>query len=293
MQSYRTGYTDRGLDVAWTLVIEVSFYLVIPLFAWLVTRWAVRYTSVRARLRVALVSATGWFVLGMGLRLWDIYWRHATPSRQGAWFGADQMMRWLPGYLHWFAGGMVLAVVGEWIAAGRRLPAMSAWVVRWPAFSWAIAAGFVVTQVAVDIPRNVFDSTHFQALVLTFATPMFATFLVLPAVLGGDRGLIRAGLRSAPLAWVGLVSYGLYLWHRPIQYYIIEHTSGIGARTGLLWTLGRYALAGAASLVFAAASWYLIERPMNAVSHRLCRRRRRGQRKRARRPLDVTPSRIR
>ena len=278
VQNYRTGYADRGLDVAWSLVVEVSFYLVIPLFAWLVGRWAGRYTSTRARLQVALAAAVGWFVVGVGLRLWDIYWRQATPSAKGTWFGTDQMMRWLPGYLHWFAGGMVLAVVAEWIAVGRRVPVVIAWLVRWPALSWALAGGCVAAQVAIDVPQNVFLGTTSQALVLTLAIPLFATFLVLPAVLGGDRGLIRAGLRSAPLAWVGLVSYGLYLWHRPIQHFIIEHTSGVGARTGLPWTLARYALAVAASLTFAAASWYLVERPMIAVSRRLRPGRRRGHR---------------
>ncbi len=229
----------------------------------------------------------------MGLRLWDIYWRQATPSRQGAWFGADQMMRWLPGYLHWFAGGMVLAVVGEWIAAGRRLPAMIS-------MGRTLAGVFVGDRGWVVVRRSPSTFPGMSSIGPIYrrwflpSPPHVRNISGLPAVLGGDRGLIRAGLRSAPLAWVGLVSYGLYLWHRPIQHYIIEHTSGIGARTGLLWTLGRYALAGAASLVFAAASWYLIERPMNAVSHRLCRRRRRGQRKRARRPRDdVTPSRVR
>jgi peptidoglycan/LPS O-acetylase OafA/YrhL len=41
--------------------------------------------------------------------------------------------------------------------------------------------------------------------------------LVGPAVFGDDAGGVpRAILRVAPLAWIGLVSYGIYLWHLPI-----------------------------------------------------------------------------
>src|SRR5262249_23835497 len=35
LQHYRAGYTLRGLGIAWTLVIEVSFYIALPLLAFL------------------------------------------------------------------------------------------------------------------------------------------------------------------------------------------------------------------------------------------------------------------
>jgi peptidoglycan/LPS O-acetylase OafA/YrhL len=42
----------------------------------------------------------------------------------------------------------------------------------------------------------------------------FAAFIALPAIFGPqDRGLIRGVLRARPVAYVGLISYGVYLYH--------------------------------------------------------------------------------
>jgi peptidoglycan/LPS O-acetylase OafA/YrhL len=44
-----------------------------------------------------------------------------------------------------------------------------------------------------------------------------STLLVLPAIFGErDGGAPRRLLAAAPIAFIGLVSYGIYLWHLPI-----------------------------------------------------------------------------
>jgi hypothetical protein len=55
--------------------------------------------------------------------------------------------------------------------------------------------------------------------------------------------------------WIGTVSYGAYLWHFPIYVYFDT------ARTGLSG-LGLLAVRFAATLALAAASYYLVERPV-------------------------------
>ena len=43
---------------------------------------------------------------------------------------------------------------------------------------------------------------------------LVAVALLIPAIFGAqDRGLVRRTLRWTPIVWVGVVSYGLYLWH--------------------------------------------------------------------------------
>jgi len=273
VQNYRAGYVDGGLDVAWTLVIEMSFYLVLPLFA-LASVWlARRMRGVGARYAVALGAGVVWFGVGVAVRVWDLWFRKGPADPQGSWFAVSQTTRWLPGYLHWFAGGMVLAAVVEWHRRGHPLPAPLRVLGDRPWISWLIAAGFLAADIAIDLPINVYEGKPWQGFVLTICTPLFATFLVLPMVLGTRPSAARQVLGSRPLAWVGLVSYGVYLWHRPIMIEIIDHSRGGGLRTGLLWAGLRYSVAIGASLAVAAASYYVVERPCITWSHRFGRRR--------------------
>ncbi|WP_261553584.1 acyltransferase family protein [Frankia tisae] len=67
--------------------------------------------------------------------------------------------------------------------------------------------------------------------------------------------LFRA-LAARPLAWLGQVSYGFYLWHFPV----VAHWGH-----GLTGALGRWpavVAVGVISVALAAASYYLLERPI-------------------------------
>jgi len=59
-------------------------------------------------------------------------------------------------------------------------------------------------------------------------------------------------LRFAPLVWVGRISYGLYLWHYPVIQAKLLLSQSAAAQ---------FAFNLAASLVMAAASFYLVEKP--------------------------------
>jgi peptidoglycan/LPS O-acetylase OafA/YrhL len=83
-----------------------------------------------------------------------------------------------------------------------------------------------------------------------------ALFLVLPAVFG-DRagGWPRRVMAWGLLAWMGLISYGIYLWHDGVVAVLEKH--GIERSFTVL---------GVATIVttaaVAAASYYLVERPI-------------------------------
>jgi peptidoglycan/LPS O-acetylase OafA/YrhL len=85
------------------------------------------------------------------------------------------------------------------------------------------------------------------------------------------RGCGVEWTRARPLAWVGLVSYGVYLWH----YAVIQKASqnaGIldalgtspGERFAVLVAIG---LAGAVAI--ASVSYYVVERPFLLLKRRV------------------------
>jgi len=93
---------------------------------------------------------------------------------------------------------------------------------------------------------------------------IFALALILPAVFGNpERGAVRRLLGNRILLWVGLVSYGLYLWHAAI----IAKLARLGALDAFS-PVAFLALALALSLLIAAVSFYAIERPALRLSRR-------------------------
>ena len=78
-----------GLTQMWSLAVEVSFYLALPVFALLVRR-------VPVRARIPVLAAAGVLSLGWALIPFD------TP------FGVSAV-NWPPAFLSWFVAGMLLA----------------------------------------------------------------------------------------------------------------------------------------------------------------------------------------
>ena len=67
------------------------------------------------------------------------------------------------------------------------------------------------------------------------------------------RGL-KAVLSFAPLAWIGLLSYSIYIWHLPMIFFSTDHFT-IQAITNIPLFLGKLLIVG-------ALSFYIIERPI-------------------------------
>ena len=84
-----------------------------------------------------------------------------------------------------------------------------------------------------------------------------ASTLMMVAPLWVEKGgALGRGFSWAPLAWLGAVSYGVYLWHWPVILWLGVHGAhGAGA-------IVRGALAVALTLAIASLSYYFIEQPI-------------------------------
>jgi peptidoglycan/LPS O-acetylase OafA/YrhL len=110
-----------------------------------------------------------------------------------------------------------------------------------------------------------------ETLVAILLTGAMSALFVLPAVFGDDAGGVpRRILAAAPIAWLGLVSYGLFLWHLPIAQLLALpadpfHFSASGfdlaAKIPFAVTPTLLVLTIAVTSVMAALSYYLLELP--------------------------------
>ena len=191
-QIYTDGYIfshiHQGLTQMWSLAVEVAFYLVLPLLAYLLL---VVLCGRRWRPGLLLAGLGGMALISPA---WMVYVHSVDNLPDGA-------RLWLPGYLAWFIGGMVLAVLA---AMGVRCP----WYVAVPL---AVVCFFIAaTPIAGEATTS--PSGLAQAIVKIFFYAFIATLMVAPLALG-DSGWYSAMLSSRPMVWLGEISYEIFLVH--------------------------------------------------------------------------------
>ena len=240
----------------------------LPLWAILLRR--VPFHSERGFLQSELLGLAILFLVGV---TWTCVAAANTEVTTAVFTDVTQLDPWLyvlPGYLDHFALGMGLAVASV-VTANRPVQPRPVRIIdRAPWLPW-LAAGlafFMLANVPKWIPDDwaeagLFGATHVLQGVFAFA-------LLLPAVFGDpSRGLVRRSLANRALLWIGLVSYGVYLWHEVVNFKLVEW----GALDAL-GSAGYIALALGVTLLIAAASFYGVERYALRLGRRLSHRRR-------------------
>ena len=92
---------------------------------------------------------------------------------------------------------------------------------------------------------------------------------MLPAVFADDAGGAPRRLLAHPaIAWLGLISYGIFLWSYPVTVELVQRSG----RDLAFWPLLGATLA--ISIPVAAASYYGLERPMLKLNTGECELRR-------------------
>lgn len=266
-QGYIGLWLQGGIKVAWTLVAEVGFYLLLPFIAFGLRRLAGKASSQGRTVRVQIGGLIGLAVFGLGVRAWWATSLHDEPISFGDWFPLGQIDLWVIGYLDWFALGMLLAVASSWIAFGGRVPRWLSVLGQRPWIPWSLAAGllWIVSRGRLPV-AFVGAPTGAQLFLRATLDGLAAALVVLPAVLGPqNKGVIRHGLRLRPVVWLGVISYGIYLWHTIYLAVIArwQFEGDLGPSRPL-----QLAVLLALTIPTAALSYYLLERPLIRLVHR-------------------------
>jgi peptidoglycan/LPS O-acetylase OafA/YrhL len=98
----------------------------------------------------------------------------------------------------------------------------------------------------------------------------------------GFTGVIGFFLTRRPTQYIGRISYGIYIYHLPVQWAITSKASKW--LNGLPWFIPHSLLFLVATTALAALSWHFFERPVNQLK-RLFPYRANGLRSRAEMPL--------
>jgi len=176
-----------GLTQMWSLSVEVTFYLALPILAFLASRLPVRA-------RVPAIAAVALASLGWGLL--------PIHTAEGVNF-----LNWPPAYASWFAAGMLLA---EWAVSPVGRPHNLA------RNRFAITAvtlvAYLISASPLAGPKDLVPATLAQFVIRTSMGAVVAWGLLAPLVLDRPEAPHRI-LGSRVMETLGRWSYGLFVWH--------------------------------------------------------------------------------
>lgn len=242
---------------AWSIGVEISFYLSLPLIARALHRSATRLAP-HQRAPFLMLAMGALFAAGTLFRTMVVL---TEPSWE------ESSLSWLPMYLDFFATGMALAVASASEQRSGRRPRPLRWASVHPGASWAIAGGIFLLVAQMDPPATPFGLNGAEYLPRQLAYAIASSAWLAPAMFGDQsRGRLRSTLASPILAYLGAISLSFYLWHLDLIHQAQRWTvpgydqlAGLAVFTGNLWLVG--ALAASATLVIASILHRLVELP--------------------------------
>ncbi len=246
-----------GIAQAWTLSVELSFYLVVPVFAYIFFR--------QSRRQIGLVSVAT-LLKALSVLFLGAYAFRLSIHQTDFWFLKTAHI-WLPSHMDTLALGMGLAVLVEAPTSSETLSKVRIFLanhtgafVLSSVFVWLISAninmsiGLVVPDFKTDLLRH-------------FLYSIASVLLVAPFCVESQSRLVKA-MSFRLFTWLGTISYGIYLWH-------MAFLDGNFADKYMPYTendgqvLLRFLVVLPASIAIASLSYYVLERPiMRTVNRR-------------------------
>jgi peptidoglycan/LPS O-acetylase OafA/YrhL len=241
-----------GIAPTWSLAIEVWFYATLPLFAWgaaQLTRRAGGFGWFRAELcLLALVAIVSIPIVGNLTTDLD-KWLWYSPLGHGL----------------WFALGMALAATSVRANQTGNLARPISWIASRPGVCWlGAAAVYLLASLVVLDPVGGWKPDYTVEYILF---GVVAALLLLPAVFDdGGLGIPRRILANPVLAWLGLISYGIFLYNWPVV--VALDRGGVTDWWPGAPFLVLTSMTAVITVACATASYYLVERPILRFKYR-------------------------
>ncbi len=213
------------LAITWSLAIEEQFYLIWPLLLFTLL-------SLKVRSRwILLALMLGFALITIHRRmLWE-----GTASVRRLYYGTDT-----------HADGLVLGCLVGCLISWNIMPKTKLLVLCMK--SLAMIAAVFIAYLVLTTRR---DNAALYA--GGFSLASMAIAVMLTVVLLWPPTLVLMSLRFKPLAWIGRISYGLYLWHWPVRGFVFGKSIQPSNKQILAATI--------LAFLIAALSYYLIEKP--------------------------------
>jgi peptidoglycan/LPS O-acetylase OafA/YrhL len=205
--TFAARHLPHGLTQMWSLSVEASFYLVLPL---LMIAALGRAPGLRPRrVSVLLVALTAFSVSWhLGLATWVA----------GVSLGAPLL--WLPAFLTWFSVGIALALVhvlhqttpepGAVLRTVTTLGSM-------PGACWAMAAGLLlVAATPVGGPTQLIAATQGESAAKHLLYAGIGGLVVLPGLFAAPRSRYSRVMSFGALRHLGHISYSIFCIHLPL-----------------------------------------------------------------------------
>ena len=230
-----TGPTSP-LQHTWSLAIEEQFYLVWPLVILALCRRARRRRDGESAVLngVLVIAATGTVLSAAAMAF--------LVGRDGinrVYFGTDTRASGI------LAGAVVAVVLCHWRASRWRLPVRTTAVLGTTGLILLLAGVIGVSGDDLWLYRG-----GFLLVDLAVAALILGVSIV-------PRSLPGRALSLAPLRALGIISYGVYLWHFPLFLWLTEPSTGLSGAALLGVRIG-------ATLAAATLSYFVVEKPIRS-----------------------------
>lgn len=212
-------YPRKELTATWSLSVEEQYYLVWPLLLIFLLRWAPRGVIVGVLIHLIVITAANRIA---------IHAFNASPDR--IFFGTDT-----------HADGLLAGSLAGLLFSWGALP-------KTPGGQRALQIAALLSLGLLGVLTGIGWHADAHMVRTGYLGLNLAAMLLILALVGTPTGLLHRLFEFAPLAWLGRISYGVYLWHM-VTFWLVSGKMPWAALIGL-------------TIAIAALSYYVLERPI-------------------------------